>query len=195
MKSKIIAISKIKSNIKITSLGNIYPFEDTIPINEFFSYNSFENKSFIDYEPDLFNNSIIYGSNFSQKNHRTIIFPENITELYMLRCNLDNVYIRPGIKIYECSNKQIKLMNDLEYWELNEEGLPIEPRDKNEFEKLHISIYPKDIPKEKMNMPITYLKNRKRIEKEKISNLRKDEARLKQILIDSGELPKEEING
>lgn len=193
MKTKIIGESLIKSKTKIVYLNSIpYPFEETVPINNMYSYGSFENKNFINSEPDEFNNSIIYGSNFSQKNHRTIVFPVNITGVYFLRCNMDNVYIPPGIEIFECSNKQIKLMNDLEYWEVDEYGNPLVPREKKLFEDLGISIKPRDIPAEKSTIAITELKNKKRIEKEKISELRKDDVRLKKILIDLGELPKEE---
>jgi len=158
-------------------------------INLKYSYKSFKRKSMLNIPAKEFNDSETIGSGFYQDEPFSNVFPPDINGVVFVDCNLDNVNIPAGATVVRGTNKHYKTMNDQEYWIVDKQGNPIEPRDKADFIKCKLSILPGDIPVQPLKEAITWTHDPKRIEREKIENLKSDDARLKQILIDSGKLP------
>jgi hypothetical protein len=96
----------------------------------------------------------IFGSCFSQEIPDSSIFPDDMKNVSFYNCNLDNVYIPVGNDVFGCSQRKIKIQNDLMDWVVDKDLKPIEPVLKKEFIKNNISIYPKDIPQTKMTKDI-----------------------------------------
>lgn len=96
----------------------------------------------------------IFGSCFSQEIPDRHIFPDDITGVTFINCNLDNVYIPDGNMVIGCSQRKFKAQNDLMDWILDVDLKPIEPIMKEEFVAKGISIDPKDISKTKMTESI-----------------------------------------
>jgi hypothetical protein len=149
---------------------------------------TFKRQSFRDIDPIEFNNSEIIGACFHQDVPFTDVFPPNIEGVVFTKCNLDNCNIPPGATVNGGTNKHFKVMNDQEYWLVDKDLKPIEPRDKERFIECGLSIEPKDIPAEPLIEAITVTHDPKRIEREKINALANNTGRLRDILIEKGEL-------
>ena len=157
-------------------------------LNKKYSYKSLKRQSFVDVDAREFNHTDIVGSSFYQNEPYTDVFPSNITGVTFINCNLDNVEIPSGATVNNGTNKHIRTMNDGEYWIVGKDGKPVEPRDKERYVEFGLSIDPKNIPATPLAEPITFTNDPKRIEAAKIEALKNDTARLRQILIDAGEL-------
>jgi len=96
----------------------------------------------------------IFGSCFLQEIPDSKIFPDNMTGVTFINCNLDNVFIPAGNETIGCSQRKFKVQNDMIDWILDTDLKPKEPISKEEFIKYGISIDPKDIPKTKMTESI-----------------------------------------
>jgi hypothetical protein len=132
-------------------------------INEKYSYQDFQDKSFKDVDASEFNDTTIAGSNFFQfEKPYADIFPDGMKNVIFLHCNLDNVDLSKceGCKIEgTTTNKQLKVQNDTEYWIVqkasnveNAELIPVEPLRKEKFLEVGISILPQDIPTTKKDV-------------------------------------------
>ena len=116
-------------------------------MNKEYSHKDFTGQSLSSRPAADFNNSEIIGSCFYQEDEpNTHVFPEGITGVTFKKCNLDNVYIPPGNILENCTNKKIKLQNDMEDWVVANNLKPIEPLNKEIFQELSLSSDPKDIP-------------------------------------------------
>ena len=124
--------------------------------NEKYSFKDFTHQSFRDVT-DLIPGMVIVGSCFYQENKPdSHIFPETMTGVTFLRCNLDNIFIPPGntvgaIQGVESTQKRIKVQNDGYDWLLDEKHKPIEPYDKKALLKFPEQaagriLDPKDLP-------------------------------------------------
>ena len=127
-------------------------------INEKYSFKSFpvRDLSFKDRPASEFNNTTIKNSSFyqlwkegDQDGIVRDIFPDGMTGVLFLNCNLDNVYIPSGNELKHSSNKKIAIQNDLSDWILDNTLRPVEPLDKEDRIKRGVSIDPKDIPSKK----------------------------------------------
>lgn len=67
----------------------------------------------------------IIGSCFSQEVSNSHIFPEDMTGVTFINCNLDNCYIPPGNTVEGGLNRQYKAMEDGLDWEIDDQGNPI----------------------------------------------------------------------
>ena len=157
-------------------------------LNEKYSYQSWKRKTFVDVDAKEFNDSEIIGACYYQDTPYTDVFPADVAGLTLTRCNLDNVNIPVGVTVKGGTNQHINTMNDGEYWIVGKDGKPIAPRDAAKFDECGLSKDPRDIPATMVAVPVTVTYDPKRIEAAKIESLKNDEARLKQILIDSKEL-------
>jgi hypothetical protein len=88
------------------------------------------------------------------------IFPASMTGVIFKRCNLDNCVIPAGNILMEwqgipCTNRRIRMQNDLEDWIVNQQGKPQEPVALKKFLRLGLSVDPKDIPNQPLDRPIT----------------------------------------
>jgi hypothetical protein len=101
-------------------------------INEKYSYKAFpyHNLSFKHIPAKEFDNTEIVGSCFYQE-YTTVdtnvvkdIFPNGMKGVTFIKCNLDNVLIPQGNTIDGGCNRIIKVQNDLNDWELNEDFTP-----------------------------------------------------------------------
>ena len=157
-------------------------------LNEKYSYASHKRKSFLDVDPSEFSDTEIIGACFYQNEPYTRVFPDGIKNLTLTRCNVDNVEIPSGVTVNGGTNHHIKSQNDGEYWIMDRDGKAVEPRDKAQYVEFGLSVDPREIPVAPLAEPITYTNDPVRIEAAKIEALKNDEVRLKQVLIDSGEL-------
>ena len=120
-------------------------------MNKKYSFKDFTHQSFKDVT-DLVPGTVIVGTCFYQENHPdSHIFPETMTGVTFLRCNLDNVFIPPGnivgaIQGVESTQKRIKVQNDNDDWILDNKLSPVEPMNKKQRIVEGRSIDPKDIP-------------------------------------------------
>jgi hypothetical protein len=129
--------------------------------NEKYSFKDFTDQSFKDHKAADFNNTTIVGSCFHQnvvgeEDVLHDIFPDGMTGVHFVRCNLDNVLIPPGNTMDTegwdmCTNKRIKIQNDGFSWILDNDNKPVEPMDKEQLLNKGMSIDPEDIPAQKLS--------------------------------------------
>lgn len=120
-----------------------------------YSFKSFNEMSFKDVPVEEFNNTTIKGSCFFQafplesKKEPVDIFPDGMTGVTFIACNLDNVWIPPGNTLIDCTNKWIVLKNDGYNWEKDKSTKkPKKPVADFFYDKNGWSKNPKDIPSE-----------------------------------------------
>jgi len=149
----------------------------------------FKGQSFLLTDAEEFNESEVVGSSFIQKEPYTDVFPPYLTKVIFQDCNLDNCVIPDGATVVGGTNQHYKSQNDGEDWLVDQSLNPVRPLKEARFDRCKLSKLPRDIPKEMVDEPITTTNDPQKIEIDKIDSLAKDRARLKQVLIDSGELP------
>lgn len=134
-------------------------------INTIHSNKNYMGLSLVDLDPDEFSDTTIVGTCFAQEaeynanashngsnghvDTRIDVFPPGTHNVTFLRCNLDNVRVtgQPSTVGEGSTNRKIRVMNDAEDWELNENNnKPVRPVNVKSFEKYGLSIDPADIP-------------------------------------------------
>lgn len=70
------------------------------------------------------NGQYIHNSCFSQEQPNTRIFPDDMTGVKFEYCNLENVFIPMGNTVINCETRQYKVQNDLNDWEIDDNGYP-----------------------------------------------------------------------
>jgi len=101
--------------------------------NEIYSFQNFTGCSFKTVPASEFNNTEIVGSCFYQEwkaGDTSIvkdIFPDGMTGVTFVRCNLDNVFVPEGNTAVGCSNRIIKAEEDGTAYILDGDGNKIEP--------------------------------------------------------------------
>jgi hypothetical protein len=138
-----------------------------------YSYKDFSYRDFIDDIKVDLSGKVIAGSVFYREQPGSIIFPETMTGVTFVKCNLDNIVIPPGNVLIECENKTWSAQKDGEDW-IVDKGSPVEPVTKDKFIELGISVDPADIPKEKLKEPITSIKNREKEKEKQIIKLQEE---------------------
>lgn len=104
------------------------------------------------------NGLTIEGSCFSQETPDSNIFPPDLKDCTFKYCNLDNVFIPPGNKVENGSQRRFKVQNDLNDWEIDAGNNPVRLVEYRRLEKLGIQHPdPKDIPKIKVESHIDYV--------------------------------------
>jgi hypothetical protein len=161
-------------------------------LNEKYSYHSWKRKTFLDADPAEFNDSEIIGAVFHQDAPYSDVFPQlpKGGTCILRECNSDNCNIPVRYSVEGGTNKHFLAQNDGEYWIVGRDLKPIAPRDVDVFIKCGLSVLPSGIPPTPLKEPITWTCDPGRIKTQKISAFAQDTARLEQILIDAGELPK-----
>ena len=158
-------------------------------LNERYSYQSWKRKVFVDVDPVEFNDTEIIGACFYQDRPYSDVFPKDVKGLVLTKCNLDNVNIPAGATVNGGCNNHILTQSDGEYWIVDRDLKPVRPRDADKYVALKLSTDPKALPAEPLAEPITFTHDPVRIEQQKIQALAADPVRLKQVLVDAGELP------
>lgn len=91
----------------------------------------------------------IRGSCFSQEEPDSHIFPEGMTGVTFLHCNLMNVFIPDGNTVINCQTQRFKCQNDGHDWEIDDIG-PTNILNYKLFNKAGITVpSPAEIPDEK----------------------------------------------
>lgn len=67
----------------------------------------------------------IIGSCFSQESPDTHVFPDNMTGVSFVRCNLDNVFIPAGNSTEDCSQRRYMRI-DGQNWLVDEDNNPVQ---------------------------------------------------------------------
>ncbi len=101
---------------------------------------------------------VIFGSCLAHETPGAPTLPANLKGATFIRCNLDNVRVPAGNTVIDCSTRRIKAQNDGEDWVLDASLKPVEPVNKKHFMNLGLSTDPKDIPKKKLDRPVTAAK-------------------------------------
>lgn len=132
-------------------MGKInYPLFGEITFNDKYSNKDFTGKILLE-SIDL-EDTIIYGSCFSQETPFTRVFPDNIKHITFYNCNLDNVLIvKPGWITIGCSELSFRVQNDLRDWEIDGAGKPIKVLNEKYWINEGLSVDPNDIPAVKIN--------------------------------------------
>lgn len=73
------------------------------------------------------NDEIIVCSCFSQQKPDTVIFPEEMTGVTFINCNLDNVLIPPGNTVEGGLHRRYLTLEDGTDWIIDENNNPVEP--------------------------------------------------------------------
>ena len=113
-------------------------------IDEEYSYKDFTGHS-LKHKP-MFNGIVIMGSCFSQEIPDTEVFPPDLQNVTLIKCNLDNVKVPQSFTVIDCSQKRFQLQNDLRDWEIDSEGNPVQVMGKKYWEMNGYSVDPNDIP-------------------------------------------------
>ena len=148
----------------------------------------FKNKSFVDISPDEFSNKIIVGSNFSQNEPDTRVFPNGVVNCTLKNCVALNAIIPAGFILENTRNERIKTQNDGEYWIVDKDLKPISPLKPERYEKFNLSKDPKNIPSKPLKQSIIMTAEQNKIKqdrKDKILSIVNDPEKL-QELIDKG---------
>src|SRR3990167_602993 len=122
-------------------------------LNDDYSFKDFTGRS------NLEVSGIIYGSCFSQEIPDNHIFPDNMTGVTFIKCNLDNVFIPAGNTIIDCWQRRFKVQNDLNDWLLDKNNQPTMPTNHKYFTKFNLPMpLPEDIPLIKVDEVIDLIK-------------------------------------
>lgn len=100
---------------------------------------------------DMVDGLTIEGSCFSQETPDSHIFPEDMTGVTFIGCNLDNVFIPDGNTIKDCSQRRFVVQNDLRDWYIDEADKPVELIGKKGWE---LQGYPTD----KGSIPVDFVR-------------------------------------
>jgi len=147
---------------------------------------SFKRKSFVNVNPVEFNNSIVLGSNFSQTEPFTDVFPADIENVTFKNCNLNNCNIPDGAIIEGGVNDHFEEQEDHDLWVVDENRKPIRPLHPKIFDNAGITKDPNRIRENKNGVPVTM---RKKLSTRKtISEFRQNPEKLKQLLTQAGEI-------
>ncbi|MBU2249108.1 MAG: hypothetical protein KKD77_20340 [Gammaproteobacteria bacterium] len=147
-------------------------------LNEKYSYQSHKRKKFLDVGPIEFNDMEIIGACFYQDTPYSDVFPKDIRGVIFRNCNLDNCNIPAGATVISGTNKQILDQTDGEYWIVDRDLNPIEPRDKDKYIEYGLSINPIDLPLGPLKENILYTNDPKVIKQRKIDAFLSDSAKV-----------------
>lgn len=125
-------------------------------IYSYFSSRDYTNLILDDVGPYM-NEEIIRGACFSQQNPDTKVFPDEMSGVTFVNCNLDNCVIPEGNTLIDCSNRRFKVQNDLNDWEIDKNNNPVRLVDWKYFEKFELpQPTPDMIPDQTVEFPINY---------------------------------------
>lgn len=111
------------------------------------------------------NGQTIRGSCFSQEVPDSHIFPEDMTGVTFINCNLDNVFIPDGNTLQDCSNRRFEAQNDLNDWEIDHNDDPVKLVNSLILDKLGIEQPTPDlIPDEPVTEPVDYIEIMRKVE-------------------------------
>lgn len=124
------------------------------------TYNCSDEFSFKDFtgRANINPSGIIYASCFSQEEADRHIFPDGMTGVTFIKCNLMNVFIPAGNTVIDCLQERFKVQNDRNDWLIGADNKPTMPIDHKIFTKLGLPIpNPLDIPKIKLGQCLDLL--------------------------------------
>ena len=115
-----------------------------------YSHKDFTSQTLIE-RTDL-NGQFIRGSCFSQQVPDSVIFPEGMTGVTYLNCNLENCVIPEGNTVIDCETRRYAVQNDGNGWEIDENNVPTTVVDYLHFFKTGKKMpNPADIPNKKVS--------------------------------------------
>ncbi len=120
-------------------------------MNDQYSYGDFTQQDLS--TADGFTGEIV-GSCFQQDEPDTAVFHVDATVTF-IRCNLINCRIPAGCTVGEGScNDSVVEQNDGEDWIVDGQGKPLRPLDGTRFQRFSLSEDPRNIPAEKVDVPV-----------------------------------------
>ena len=127
-------------------------------MNERYSYKDFTGKTLTETDPKEWNDTEVIGSCFASLTPNTRVFPDGITGVKFIKCNLDNVVVPKECTIEGGCHRLIAKQNDGEDWLVDEHLNPIEPLNKSLYTKLGLSTSPLAISASPVTVPVTISK-------------------------------------
>lgn len=100
-----------------------------------FSFRDFTNTSVA-----VPNNITIHGSVFSHEKPDSKVFPDKMTGVVFVKCNLDNCFIPKGNKIVDCSQLRFQVQNDQNDWIVDKDNKPVTPIDADILAKRGVTV-------------------------------------------------------
>lgn len=98
---------------------------------------------------------VVYASCLSNETPDAMVLPAKLKDCTFIKCNLDNVHVPEGNVVIDCNQRRFKCQNDGEDWIIDTvEKKPVEPLNKKHFIKAGLSVDPKDIPAQKLDVSV-----------------------------------------
>lgn len=89
-----------------------------------FSWRDYTNQFLYDVGDQL-NGETIRSACFSQRLPDTYVFPDDMTGVTFINCNLENCFIPPGNIVIDCLTRRVMTLEDGNDWIVDEENQPI----------------------------------------------------------------------
>lgn len=96
--------------------------EQELSFDDAWSFKDFSNRTISDVIPD---GTVVYASSFYFEGKATHVFQASMRGVTFVRCNLDNCIIPPGNTTLDCSMRQIRVIDGVD-WLVDENDEPIE---------------------------------------------------------------------
>jgi len=150
---------KVSKNVIVDELKQIFIDNSALEYKEYSAECSamkrgFKRQSFINVDPEEFNNTEIIGSSFSQTEAFTDVFPPGMAGVVFTNCNLNNCNMPNDNAVVNGTHEHHKTQNDGEEWIINGGMKPKNPLCPERFDKYGLSKDPLDIPAEPVEEPI-----------------------------------------
>jgi len=100
------------------------------------------------------NGITIFGSCFSHETPDTKVFPDDMTGVTFINCNLDNIFIPIGNTVIGGSQRRFKVQKDARDWEIDNDGKPVKIINEKQWIIGGFSVDPIDIPVEVINKQV-----------------------------------------
>ena len=137
--------------MKVQLDGKFYDCDDK------WSFKNFSNRPV----PDLPDGIVVYSTAFYHEQDAAP-FPEKMTGVTFVKCNLDNVTVPRGNTIIQCSQKRFRCQKDGCDWEIDADDRPVKLACGGKpFIKFGVTPpTPVEIPETKVKEPVEYLRVR-----------------------------------
>lgn len=125
--------------MRINYKGTDYDVDDKYSFKDFTGWDLTNRKDM--------NDIVIYGSCFSNETPDAKVFPEDMSGVTFIVCNLDNCTIPDNHNtVLEGSQRRFKVQNDLRDWEINALNQPVKVLNEEYWIQQGISVRPETIP-------------------------------------------------
>jgi len=125
------------------------------PLNKTYTGKDFTDRDLSKTDPGTWNGTVVKSMCLYQQatdgigvtlDPRKHVLPPGIKDVVFEGCNLDNCHVPAGATMVDCTNKRIRVQNDLDDWELDSDNKPVKPVATKLRQRHGVSIKPEDLP-------------------------------------------------